>query len=273
MTSIYFKDPENITSLCDVKMEVEEIITLNGNQEIHEVYNLTIESNKTQIWWFGFPPEYKYISRTNLATERIMATSRSILGDFVITLAFSPPIDEYNFPLSVGKTWTTTCNFTRSEGNDWGWGTITANHSIEGKEIVTVKAGTFECYKIKTDYGGGLVIYNWYSPQVKNVVKSFVSQFDRSQVMELTSYRLIPKEENYELFPVFYLFIPLFVVCAFFVLFIGHSVIKHRSRPQEAEENQSIKTTTQWSCSRCGKSASFIQQYNKWYCHNCEKYL
>lgn len=254
-------------------MEVAEIITLNENQETHEVYNLTIESNKTQIWWFGFPPEYKYISRTNLATERIMATSKSILGDFVITLAFSPPVDEYNFPLSVGKTWTTTYNFTRSEGNDWGWGTITANHSIEGKEIVTVKAGTYECYKIKIDYGGGLVIYNWYSPQVKNVVKSFVDQIDRSQTMELTSYTQVPEEGDYMPFPVFYLLILPFIVWAILVLKIGYSVIKYGSKPKGGLETQSTKTTHQWSCPRCGKSASFIQQYNKWYCRNCEKYL
>jgi len=33
------------------------------------------------------------------------------------------------------------------------------------------------------------------------------------------------------------------------------------------------KTSDQVTCSTCGKSASWIEEYKRWYCHDCEEYL
>ena len=109
-------------------------------------------------------------------------------------------IRAYDFPLTVGKTW--TFEYDASSG-DKSW-----HHKVTGKvvglEKVTVPAGTFNTAKVElTDYYNGsanggwtwsgvVTDTRWYSPQVRNYVRrTFVDSGSSSSapvIRELLKY-------------------------------------------------------------------------------------
>lgn len=67
--------------------------------------------------------------------------------------------------------------------------TYIENYTVVGKETITVKAGTFETYKISYTYdsgwGFGWAGDMWFAPQLGNCVKS-ITDDGRLSIMELT---------------------------------------------------------------------------------------
>ena len=60
---------------------------------------------------------------------------------------------------------------------------------VEGEEDVTGPAGTLSCFKIVTSEGGEVVKTEWFSEEVKNVVKVVdAATFASEETWELEAY-------------------------------------------------------------------------------------
>ena len=93
------------------------------------------------------------------------------------------------FPLEVGKeVETTKTSNTYSNGEQTGDPVVgTETYEVEGKEDVTVAAGTFSCWKIVMhDSANDITQTMWYSDEVKTMVK--MTDADGNTIMELQSY-------------------------------------------------------------------------------------
>jgi len=110
-------------------------------------------------------------------------------ASFIMNTSINYSVKPY--PLSIGKTWTTTENITYPiEENQTPTENANYIYKVEGIESITVPAGTFNCFKI--------VIYNSKNDPIETQwvtdvtggfpVKRISNQIDLS--MELTSYSL-----------------------------------------------------------------------------------
>lgn len=94
------------------------------------------------------------------------------------------------WPLAVGNEFTvtsTTTTKTYMDGTLIGEDTDTATTTtkVEAEENVTVPAGTFNCFKMVSYDDGNIQSVEWYSTEVKNVVKGMANG---TVLMELQSY-------------------------------------------------------------------------------------
>ncbi|MFW5904182.1 MAG: hypothetical protein ACOCTK_01810 [Candidatus Saliniplasma sp.] len=91
--------------------------------------------------------------------------------------AYNPTLKQFDFPLEGGKTWDTVAiRWEEPEDNEETWvegPKIELEYTVEGRFTVEVPAGTFDTYLINmTKYENGPEhIHNYYSPEVKNMVK------------------------------------------------------------------------------------------------------
>jgi hypothetical protein len=136
-------------------------------------------------------------------------------GYFSVTVSAeavsSPPLQYYDFPLSTGKSWTSTStvDVTATAPNFGGIGTSTATNSstvsakftVESTERVTVQAGAFQTYKIKQDItqtyksSGQSTTFSqesFYSPMAGNIVKGAIpvggSPFFNLELVDYTAH-------------------------------------------------------------------------------------
>jgi hypothetical protein len=101
---------------------------------------------------------------TDADTGRWIAFAR---GDTPIS-SFDPPVG-YNYPLSVGDSWSSKHRFTdhvKKQGNDF-----VGTWKVEAFEDVTVPAGTFKAYKVVYSSTTGLDQIDWWSPEIGLPVK------------------------------------------------------------------------------------------------------
>jgi len=89
------------------------------------------------------------------------------------------------WPLTVGAEWTgklkRDVSVTKKEGN--------IKVVVEKTESVTVPAGTFDCYKLVTTEGTKTILEEWYSADVKSIVKRVENTYwDQPETWELQSY-------------------------------------------------------------------------------------
>ena len=102
------------------------------------------------------------------------------------TYSYNPRIEL--FPLEIGKTLETELTTSQfSHGVPMGEPVVTTEkYVVEGKETITVAAGTFTCWKIVIyDGDGNVKVTMYYSDLVKSSVK--MTSFD-GVAMELKSY-------------------------------------------------------------------------------------
>ncbi len=123
------------------------------------------------------------------------------------TLMFQPPLENYDFPLKLEDNWEVFSQIT-SEGHFYIDGLI--NESLSGDssmggfmdfiniENISVPAGIFESCHLNSLENTSLEY--WYSPLVKNSIKSIVNtSSDNSTVhleMNMTSYSLMNQQIN-----------------------------------------------------------------------------
>lgn len=88
-------------------------------------------------------------------------------------LSWNPPLN-YEWPLTVGKTWTRKHRVTNHATNQ----TIDyeATWIVESYEDVTVPAGTFKAFKVKYSDNIGNENVSWWSPQIQGSAKSKFSR-------------------------------------------------------------------------------------------------
>lgn len=103
------------------------------------------------------------------------------------SLADLTPINFLSFPLDVGKTWTRNAvtglltlkaNVGSIVNEDLTFSIYEIPDNLEcvGIESISVGGISFECYKIVGDMGSSMTL--WYSPDIGNVVKAEMRDFD-----------------------------------------------------------------------------------------------
>jgi hypothetical protein len=98
---------------------------------------------------------------------------------------FDPPVDEYDWPLSVGKTWSAQVKKETPQKND----NLYINYEVKGYGKIKVPAGEFDSYYIiARSYGGVRTAEFWYNPEVKFYIKRITYSQKGPVTTELKSY-------------------------------------------------------------------------------------
>ncbi|MGM0405000.1 MAG: hypothetical protein ACQEQM_02525 [Thermoplasmatota archaeon] len=192
----------------------EEYIDIDG--DIFESYmlNYTVEEGEID-------------TETHFYTKDGLSLVAEINSDGVY--AYNPTVNEIDFPLNVGKTWTSAAirwEKPEEEGEYWEKGErMDFDFKVESKSQVKVPAGVFEAYLINmTIYEEGpdkqydLHIHNYYSPEVENTIKIEEYEFGTLRGKEeLVDFHLEEREENDDEVP--------FVGTGFIILMLAGSAI------------------------------------------------
>lgn len=83
-------------------------------------------------------------------------------------ISFDPPIG-YEWPLSVGKSWTRQVKMTVHATQQTI--PLESKMTVEAYEDVTVPAGTFKAFRVRSTDNLGNEEVNWYSPELSIFVK------------------------------------------------------------------------------------------------------
>jgi hypothetical protein len=158
-----------------------------------------------------------------------------------LTFTYYLPKKEFDFPLVVDKTWNSTYNMTIYSGeSDPTDVTMKEDYFVTKIENLTIKAGTFECYRIESDDRYESVhTTRWYSEEVKNVVKSSVNMSGMITEMELVSFSLGDKNDisDSQDLPLIILFIiiPIIIIILIVILGMRREKKKTKQQPSQSE--------------------------------------
>ncbi len=199
----------------DWTYEVKGEKTVSG----HEVYDMSLDgegSATMEIPSIGtatmdFTVEgYHYLRTNDLATVKenmTMEMSTSLMGievsiQMFLEMSYDPPMNDFGFPLDVGKEWTSTSSATTTSAFAMTMGdqsqtesetdteSETSSFKCESTESISVSAGTFESYKTNQSEDDDSYVHNYVSEESGMFVKSEVYDEDGElQVsMQLKSY-------------------------------------------------------------------------------------
>jgi len=124
---------------------------------------------------------------------------RQYIGVLSVLSTYSPPLENYDFPINVGESWATsyyqeteysgssdyvTIPDDSSDSNSTSWQVVS-----QGSSGVSYP-GCQQSYNISNfDDDGELIGFNWYCPEIRGNIKSnFIQSFGFTAVHELTSY-------------------------------------------------------------------------------------
>lgn len=88
-------------------------------------------------------------------------------------LSWDPPVG-YDYPMYVGKKWTTKHQFTMHAAKRTV--PLEVNFDIEAHESVTAPAGTFETFRIRASDNMGTDSVTWYSLEIGLFIKRVVTR-------------------------------------------------------------------------------------------------
>ncbi|HWU39791.1 MAG TPA: PDZ domain-containing protein, partial [Candidatus Acidoferrum sp.] len=105
----------------------------------------------------------------------------------VPTNTYTPPLQTYDWPLSVGKTWQAKGQMETKTGKL----DTSTTFEVKGYGIVRVPAGEFEAFYIlsKSDYGAR-VSEIWYAPKIRRHAKVVTYTMDGAITAELIGYTI-----------------------------------------------------------------------------------
>ncbi len=227
----------------NITTEVIEMSTINVNGTNYEVYIVETILELTIEEMIITHTINNYILRSDLSTVKTELTETFEDGSSLTAVTtYTPPRKDYDFPLAVGKEWTS--NFAESTYvEDTGYYNFTKliNYTVVGQESVTVGAGTFDSYKIEIDDGLGNVIYSWYSPEVNNVVNTTGRPEEMGLPMKLTRYQYNDEDDgetNPSLVPylLLLLLIPIIVI-----LFVGLFILRKGRKKKKRKKKRKKK--------------------------------
>ncbi len=219
-----------------VTHKVSEITNINVNGTDYEVFHIeVIGSGGTK---------HMYYTKSDLSLVKMEVPSTAVSSSFTIT--YDPPKKEFDFPLVVGKTWNSTYTET-IHSDEYGLINVTGTeyYSVVEIESITIKAGTFECYRIEShDDHGFINTTRWYSEDVKYFIKSSEKVNEVTTELELISYTFDGKGEGSAppALPdlILLVIIPL-IILAFVV---GVAVSRKRKKAKEARAKNSTSELT-----------------------------
>ena len=193
-------------TITNLKQQVTAITTINHHGTNTEAYEITITGSITgDLTYEGITGDLQgtitgtsYVRQADLAELTTSITSTGTITVIIIqqpyTLTFQsdfqPTFELYDFPINTGEHWNTTTYTTNSgyfQIGDLINDTFTANTWINEtivcptQETITVPAGTFTTYKI--NHGSTDA---WYAPDVKNILKTHISQTTTNTTLEMT---------------------------------------------------------------------------------------
>jgi hypothetical protein len=161
--------------------------------------------------------------------ENLGIVNRSVTIFALIITTFEPPQPEALFPLSVQKTWSINVNASVKFGNG-GVNTAltTVSAQVDGEVDVTVAAGTFHSFVVRS-LGGGSYTKFYYSDQAGYYSKreTYNAQDQKTEEMALSSYR-------YQWSTTFLLIIVGLVLLAAVVIAVVIVRRRRRAKPPEA---------------------------------------
>ena len=121
----------------------------------------------------------------------LAVVNRSVTIFVLIIRTYEPPQPEAVFPLSVQRTWTINVNVSLKIGNGGVSTTLTtASAQVDGELDVTVAAGTFHSFVIRS-LGGGDYTKFYYSDSVGYYSRreNYNAQDQKTEQMDLSSHR------------------------------------------------------------------------------------
>lgn len=146
-------------------------ITAISENEIRTRWKILESLSKVSV---GTSAAYVYDSQWNLLSQEPNIESRR-------NRRFTPPYQNYVFPLELGKSWEARVKHPNRDGD--GEVTQDFRSTVVGWESITVPAGTFNALKITTrgsyttvrppfsTISGTNEWIIWYAPEVKRLIK------------------------------------------------------------------------------------------------------
>ncbi len=217
---------------------IDMTVSMTMTMTYEEVTSITTLTGKGTEW----------VRVSDLATIKGIMETKTTSSSFGMTttstdkstITYDPPIDNYNFPMSIGETWTSICTTTTEYTYSYDGESDSETDISEARmeyealhiEEITVKAGTFETFVIwsmdtseDSDGGEGTPFFGsssgysltYYSPDIGMPVKSefYYPNRELFMSMELVSYKE-PKSGGYPSInafgweiPIYFLLIPI----------------------------------------------------------------
>ncbi len=167
--------PSDVTTTRKV---LEKDVSLVVGSTTHTTYKLEVTSaGSTTSQW---------LRMSDLAAVKTYTESQYAK----VTTTYETPCAT-DWPIAVGKSWTTTCGFSTqtetSYGNTPSTGTKTETYEVVSMESVTVPAGTFDTYKI-TFTSGSTTGTQWYAAEACTPAKTTQTTNGTETTLTLESY-------------------------------------------------------------------------------------
>ena len=251
-----------------VNLKMEDVATLSGDWtyevqgEIqdsgHQVYDVSLTGEGSATFdTIGIMTYtlngFIYLRVSDLATVKesmILDFDTSILGigaymSIFVNMTYDPPLNDFDFPIKEGDTWSTTTSITISmdmvsslfpSSSSSITISLTAEFEVESKETVDVPAGKFATYVIKATEADGNTTYTYMSTKSGYMVKSrlYNSTGVSMGSMNLKSYSFAAPGGDGDLFSEI-MDLWLFIVLIIVVLVIIGVIIRIRQRKGDTE--------------------------------------
>jgi hypothetical protein len=134
-----------------------------------------LPGKRGELMWQGKP----HVTFENPETTIVAQPEGSWVGFFrdgKPVLTYDPPAG-YDFPLTVGKTFTKTYRLTNHATQQVSTSVVTTQ--IEALEDIVVRAGTFKAFRVKTSDTLGNENMVWFSPELGIFVKQMNRRTDK----------------------------------------------------------------------------------------------
>lgn len=249
-------------------LKMEDMATLSGDWtyevqgEIqnsgHQVYDISLTGEGSATFdTIGIMTYtlngFIYLRVSDLATVKesmILDFDTSVLGigaymSIFVNMTYAPPLNDFDFPIKEGDTWSTTTSITISmdmvsslfpSSSTSITISVTAEYEVESKETVDVPAGKFATYVIKATEADGNTTYTYMSTKSGYMVKSrlYNSTGVSMGTMNLKSYSFTAPGGDGDLFSDI-MDLWLFIVLIIVILVIIGVIIILRQRKENTE--------------------------------------
>jgi hypothetical protein len=244
-------------------VEKTEEIVVGGST--YETYVIRVEGSQISktgdIETTLFSEGHDWIRTSDLATikSQITTTTYTQTGDdthtsmYNISMIYDPPLDNYNFPMSIGRSWTKSgeIRYSYKSGSETLDETFFGPFEFEAlhEKQVLVPAGSFETFvlwnqELYTKEKTIACTLDYYSPKLGFPVKSesFDSQRNLYYTMELVSYNKVAVEDDSDGNGIFGVsdsnFLFLLIIIIVIVLVLVLIIYKRRKSKMELGESE-----------------------------------
>ncbi len=180
---------DGYTGCLYVDMQTTEIIRVSDLATYSQDVTIDVYFDPDVLWW------------------SCLENQRQEIGVLSVDNTFHPPLENYDFPISVGETWSMdydqdteysgSSNYVdipddSSDTNSTSWAVVS-----QGSSGVAYP-GCYQSFNVTSyDSDGDEVGYNWYCPSIRGEVKSSIEQaFGFIAVHELVSYQPVTRGEQ-----------------------------------------------------------------------------